>query len=151
MARSHANATFQNQPQGALRLMLSYGGLEIRQDSQRLVQMIAPPSDRLDEYENESGFWIELHDEQDRVLYRRVMRNPMELEREVPSGDPQHPFTHVPRERAEGTFSVVVPYFEAARTLVIFASPAGDLRASAKPVTRIELGSPPKSDKKENR
>ena len=82
-------------PNRALRLIFSYKGSKATLESRQEIAMTVPPSDRTYEYEQQSGFWFELRDAQDRVLYRRVMRNPMEEELEAPSGDPSRPFTRV--------------------------------------------------------
>lgn len=126
----------------ALRLIFNYQGTQVQLTSQQQVEMMAPPSDPIDEFEGRSGFWVELRDAEENLLYRQVMHNPIQLDHEAPSGDPEHPFTHVKNEAAEGTFMLIVPYLEQASTLVMHSSPADEPADPAKEIARIDLKQP---------
>jgi hypothetical protein len=101
--------------------------------------MIPPPSDRVDEYEGQSGFWCELRDADSRVIYRRVIHNPIRLDIEAPSGDPKRPFTHVKSSEAEGSFTLLMPDFEQARTLALWASSPEEPSQPAKEIAHVDL------------
>ncbi len=138
---AHGDYPFEapQRPNRALRLIFSYKGSKPTLESRQEIEMTVPPSDRTYEYEQQSGFWVELRDLDDRVIYRRVMRNPMETEREAPSGDPKRPFTRVSPQNPQGTFAVLVPYVDSAEALVLCASPAGNPNQAAREVSRISI------------
>lgn len=126
-------------PARALRLIFSYKGSRTKLESKHSIEMIALPSDTTEEYKDRSGFWVELRDKEERVVYRKIMRNPIQVELEAPSGDPSRPFTRIENPNPEGTFSVLVPDVETAEALVLYASPAGATARAAREVTRVLL------------
>jgi len=126
-------------PSRAVRLIFSYKGSKTKLESKHAIEMIALPSDSTEDYKDRSGFWVELRDKQDQVIYRRIVRNPIEEELEAPSGDPTRPFTRVSNPNPEGTFSVLVPDFETAEALVLCASPGGVAARAAREITRVLL------------
>ena len=138
MCPSHPPARSADRPQDAIRLTLEYEGTDVRVISGQRVRMTAPPSDPVDEYEGQAGFWFELRDQDDRVLYRRVVSNPIRSDVEVLSGDPVRPFTHVSLPDPSGTFTLVVPD-SGAGTLVLFGSPAGEPAKEARELVRFDL------------
>ena len=73
-------------PARALRLIFSYKGSRTKLESKHSIEMMALPSDTTEDYKDRSGFWVELRDKQERVVYRRIMRNPIQVELEAPSG-----------------------------------------------------------------
>jgi hypothetical protein len=101
--------------------------------------MLTPPSDLTDGYQGQSGFWFELRDANDRVLYRRILHNPIRSHIEAPSGDPARPFMQVRKPQTKGIFELLAPELAGARTLVIFASPPADPGAPASQVARLSL------------
>ena len=126
-------------PNRALRLIFSYNGGQTKLESQHEVEMMALPSDPTGAYEGHSGFWVELRDAEERVVYRRITRNPIEEEHEAPSGDPSRPFTRVRTESDEGTFAVLVPQIESAEALVLCASPTGERLHAPYEITRVAI------------
>jgi hypothetical protein len=133
-------------PRRALRLTFAYEGTKVELVSKLAVEMIAPPSDRTDEYEDHAGFWIELRDPDDRLLYRRIMHNPIQTDREAPSGDPDRPFTRVRTDQKQGTFTIIVPDLEQAQDLNLVGSPAERPAAAAKHIHRVNLKERPTDD-----
>ena len=131
---------FQPEPRrNALRLTFRYVGTEIRVVSEQRVEMVTPFSDRLDEYEGHSGAWLELRDAHERVIYRRVIRNPIDTYVEAPSGDPNRPFTHVPKDPPEGIFVLVTPDLPEAVSLHLFATVPPNRADAAKEISRVSL------------
>jgi hypothetical protein len=126
----------------ALRLSFEYRGDQVRLVDQQRVEMRAPASDRVDEYESQSGFWVEVRDREDRVLYRRVMHNPIQFEHEAPSGDPEKPFTHAKIDDPDGAFTLVVPDFDQAEVVSLFGSPPARPAEPARQVLRVDLKEP---------
>ena len=132
-----------------LRLTFEYKGTDVRLIARQSVDMMAPPSDRLDEYADHAGFWVELRDGNDRVLYRRVTQNPIALDREAPSGDPQRPFTRVPDDTKQGVFTLLVPDLKEARELRVMGSPPDALARAARQILRVDLASRPEPGREE--
>jgi hypothetical protein len=128
----------------SLRLTFEYKGADVRLISQQSVEMMVPPSDRTDEYTNHAGFWIELRDREDRVVYRRIMHSPIQLDREAPSGDPQRTFTRVPADSAQGVFTVLVPDVAYARDVRLVGSPPSEPARAAKEILRVDLAEGPR-------
>lgn len=105
----------------ALRVTFEYEGTHVRKISQQRVEMIAHPSHPTRGYEGEVGFWYELRDANDKIVYRRVIHNPMEAHYEVAS--PEGRFTRRPIPNPRGTFEIVVPEMAEAPNLVLFGTP----------------------------
>ncbi len=123
----------------ALRLMLEYRGAEFRLTSRQEVEMVTPPSDPTDEYEGQSGAWLELRDARERVIYRRIIRNPLGSNVEAPSGDPKRPFTNVRVDRPSGALVLVVPDLPDAVTFRLLASVEPDRAHGAELVLQTPL------------
>jgi hypothetical protein len=101
--------------------------------------MTTPGSDAVHDYRGQTGSWFELRDADERVLYRRVIHNPLRFDREAPSGDPGRPFTRVPVEQPEGIFVLVVPDLAGAEVLALFATPSPGLGEPAKEIARVPV------------
>ena len=120
----------------AVRLIFSFDGEHIQLVSQQSVDMTVPPSDPLHESAGRKGFWYELHDAQDRPLYRRVMHNPMGDDVEAFSDDPKQTISRHPRPNRKGVFVVVVPDTTEGHTVTLSSSPRRVQRAH-QPATEI--------------
>lgn len=92
----------------ALRLTFAYDGDSVRLAAGRTVDMIVPPSDPVDCYQGQAGFWAELRDAAGVTIYRCVMHDPMPVYHEVHSS-PGSPVTHTPVRDRRGVFEVVLP------------------------------------------
>jgi hypothetical protein len=106
-------------------------------DSQR-VQMIAPPSvTARPEQGTSSGFWFEVQDENGRVLFHRLLHDPLRMAVEVyyPDGKIQR----VTGPPTEGEFEVLVPDIPGAATIVLFGSVPSSL-AQREVAPASELG-----------
>ena len=139
MAIADTRAKTPRGPGRALRLIFSYKGSKAKLESQHAVEMIVPPSHPTYDIARQSGFWFELRDAQDRVLYRRSMHDPIQTEMEAPSGDPTRPFTRAPVKDPQGTFAILVPALEAADFLHVWASPSDARSKTAKEIMRVSL------------
>jgi hypothetical protein len=107
----------------SVRLTFSYDGSKIKLLSQQKVDMIAPPSDSVEDFKGRSGFWFELRDTKGEALYRRVAHPPIEADREVFSNDPKESIQRQPVESPKGVFTVVIPDHEKADTVSLHSSP----------------------------
>jgi hypothetical protein len=117
----------------ALRLTFSYQGAKVKLVSQQPVQMTLPPSDSLEGYEEQKGFWAELKNDKKKTLYRRVLHNPTRNDAEVFSDDPAEGISRRMVPERTGVFTVVVP--DTAQGHEVLLS-----RSSAPPTTKS--GSP---------
>jgi len=96
-------------PTRAVRLTFAYAGDEITLVDRRALEVVVPPSDDLADPEGARGFWVELRGDQEQVLHRRTMLDPLRQDAEVFSPDPDQGIARVPVEVPSGTFSVLLP------------------------------------------
>ena len=107
----------------AVRLTIAYSGDQMELVSQQSVAMKAPPSDPVEEVAARAGFMVDLKDEQDKTLYRRVMHDPIQRDVEVFSPDPRQTVQRAPVAEPRGVFSVVLPEMEAAQAVSLIGTP----------------------------
>jgi hypothetical protein len=115
----------------SVRLIFSYDGDDIRLESRQPVEMLAPPSDPVEGYANQTGFWTEVRDARGSVLHRQVLHDPVRRDAEVFSPDPEHSIARVPIERPHGVFWVVVPLAPGADHVALMGLPATAATATA--------------------
>ena len=124
----------------AVRLIFEYEGDRISLVSTQTVEMIVPPSDPYPVMKQESGFWYELKDGDDKTLYRRVVHNPIRRTVELRSDDPDRPFTRQEVKIPLGTFVLLVPDLREARNVALLSSPPGrEMVESAQEIARFKL------------
>jgi hypothetical protein len=107
----------------AIRLTIAYEGDQLRLVSRQDVAMKVPPSDPVTGLEERAGFWVDLKDEQDQTLYRRVMHDPIRRDVEVFSQGTQRNIHRAPVAEPKGVFTVVLPEIEAAQAVALIGSP----------------------------
>jgi hypothetical protein len=106
----------------ALRLTFSYNREGVTLDSIRtLEEMPTPESDPL-EHDPEAGFWYELRDADNTILYRQVLHNPVRYDAEIYLEDEQTIVRQVFDDYAD-TFDVLVPALATATQITLFSSP----------------------------
>jgi len=139
-----------------LRLTFQVAGGEIQLLRHERLGMITPPSaGPAPEVGKHAGFWVELRDANDRVLFHRVLHLPLGDSVEVysPDGTIQREFGPTP----ESTFEVLIPDYDEATSLAFcgeylnaeaFRAQQADLAAEPPPpsreLARFEI---PKEDK----
>lgn len=125
----------------ALRLVFSYEGSDVRLVSRHRVRTSALPSDPTRTGEGQAGFWVEVRDSEERVLYRRVMPNPIASAVEVRSDDPERPLSWRELKQPRGSFTLLVPDLGTASSLVLFGSPGrrGAPTGPAREIGRFDL------------
>jgi hypothetical protein len=99
----------------------------------------APPGHDLDRDPRPDRIWIEVRDRDERRLYRRVLRDPLQQTAEDFHRDGR--ITRVPKAAGRGVFTVVVPDEKKATVVVIVAGP--DARI-AQPAFRDRVGGQPR-------
>jgi hypothetical protein len=122
------------------RLVFSYDENGIKLIDKRSLNMIAPPSDKLDVKGQQGGFWYEVRDEKAATLYRRVIPNPIQQFVEVRSNNPDQPFTWEKVEKPSGMFVLFMPEIKSAQEVVLYGSAlTAQKRAPAEIIARFSL------------
>jgi hypothetical protein len=130
-------------PPGArsLRLRFALVGSQLHLLRRAAVAMRSLPSQPLPDTSDRetqrgfTGWWIELRDARDRVLYRRVLHDPLGTSVEVRVGD-RWQRTQVP---PRGTFSVTVPLLADAATFALVGPPSDDLHGRSRELGSFDL------------
>lgn len=127
---------------GAVRLIFSYDGNEIKLESRQRVDMVVPPGEPIEAArEAQSGFWVEVRDGADEPLRRQLLHDPIPSDTELFSDDPTQSVARIPVDRPSGVFSVLVPEIEEAEYLALIGTPP-DQRAGlgqAREIARFSL------------
>jgi hypothetical protein len=92
-----------------LRLTFAYDANGIRLIRSQRVEMITPPSVTPPPQENQAGYWFEVRDANGRLLYYRVLHDPLQMDLEIFSNDPKQPITRVPNSNPNREFTLLVP------------------------------------------
>lgn len=107
-----------------LRLVFEYEDNNVRLVSQQSVTMVPPPPTAIRGPEVvQAGFWYELRDDQDRLMYYRVAANPIPVECEVFSEDPNESICRQEVEVTRGTFVLLAPDIREVTSIVLFGPP----------------------------
>ena len=110
------------EPQPALRFLFDYDGTQVRLISRQPLSMLLPPSDPLEGLEGQAGFWYELRDMAGKPLYRRIVRNPIQVHIEVHEADSPSP-TRRMVDAPQGVFTALVPDLPQAAVIALCSSP----------------------------
>jgi hypothetical protein len=110
----------------AIRLLVEYdeSGFKVRDRWE--IETLAPPSHPLEVPRATSGFWVELRDAKNNVVYRRVMPNPVQTDVEV--FDPEFGPHRQPTDAKSGSFTVLIPDLPEAEQLAFVSSPSDPAR-----------------------
>ena len=124
----------------SLRLIFEYDGDHVDLVSRQPVDMLAPPSEPLEDFSNRRGSWVELLDPNGAAVHRQVLHDPVRVSSEVFSPDPQESIRRVDRTERKGAFTVVVPDLPQAEQVAVVAEMAppvsGGVEAAAVPAER---------------
>jgi hypothetical protein len=133
------DTTQQAEGNRAIRLLVEYdaSGFKVRDRWQ--IETLAPPSHPLQVPRATGGFWVELRDAKNNVVYRRVMPNPVQTEVEV--FDPELGPHRQPTDATNGSFTVLVPDIPEAEQLAFVSSSSDPARRqnAARLVTAVPL------------
>jgi hypothetical protein len=132
----------------AVRILFEYDGDDVRLVSRQPVEMVPPPSDALDGFEGQKGFWAELRGADGGLLHRQVMHDPIRRDVEVFSDDPAQTISRAPVAHPKGAFALVVPDIEGAEHVALVSSPLDERTASspAAEIARFPLRDPSASE-----
>jgi hypothetical protein len=124
----------------ALRLVFGCRGGAIELRSRERVDIICPRSDPFVGDGGESGFWYEVRDSDERPLYRRVAKHPLEGAMEVPFDESgERSFSWQPQEDVERLFVALAPELNDGKTLVLSGSPPEEPGSPAGELARFPV------------
>jgi hypothetical protein len=121
-------------------LTFRYDGDDVRLADRRLVRMIAPASvGPPPEAGKQSGSWVELRDDSDRLLFHRVLHDPFETRADHHSEEGSIEM-HT-RPPGSGEFDVILPALPNAVTATLWSSPPDPKLAHepARELARVDL------------
>ena len=101
------------------RLIFSYEGERIQLLSSQREKMIALPSHPLSTDKKESGFWYEVVDKKGNNIYRRITKNPLQMEVEVRADNGKQPLMWTKNKKSKGEFVLLIPDFPEATEVVL--------------------------------
>ena len=96
-------------PTESVRLIFEFEGSEIRLVSRQPVDVVPPVGEPVAGFEAEMGFWAELRDAEEGVLFRGLVPDPMAQFPEVFSEEPDQTISRAATPLEKGAFTVVVP------------------------------------------
>ena len=103
-------------PPHALRLTFAYRGAQIRLIGSERVAMIAPAPAGAPPQAGDTGYWVGVLDAAGRLIYHRPLHQPIRVDVETFSPDPQRSIARTPIAEREGQFTVLIPDVANART-----------------------------------
>ena len=126
----------------AVRFVFAYDGDDVRLLSRRRVEVLAPPSDAVEEpAAGRRGLRAEVRAAEGATLYRKAMP-PVRHDRELFSDEPGNSLSRLPVERPAGIFTVLVPDTPDADHLALLSGgPAGvrTLLAGPDEILRVSM------------
>jgi hypothetical protein len=126
-----AAETEQRQPfRGVVRLTFEYERDRVRLIERQRVDMVAPVGESEPIKRGATGFWVELRDGRNRLLYQRVVYQPVRFEAEVFGEKPGDPLSWRPIANPRGTFALLVPDLPEANAVRLMSSPFEPERAT---------------------
>jgi hypothetical protein len=128
-------------PDSAVRLTFSYNDNKIHLISKQKIQKRLPSHTSPDIQKGQApGFWLELSNDNRRLLYRQIIDNPIRIDTEVFSENPNESITRHELADIKGIFSLVIPNIPDARNLDLFGSSpvlSEGMRGLQKPAAKI--------------
>lgn len=118
-------ASTQTPPPLALRLTFGYDETAIRLLKSQRIEKRLPASVTAPPQEGQAGYWFEVRDANNKLVYHRVLDDPLQLSFEVFSDDPEGSIRRVPNPNRRGEFTLVVPDVPNAATLILYGPPLG--------------------------
>jgi len=125
----------------SLRLTFAYTGSQVRLARVERVAMLAPAAVAPPPEGPQAGYWIEVRDAAERLLYHRPLQDPLRADVEVFGDEPGEPIYRVANKKREGEFEVLVPDFPEATHFSVHGPPpkARTVRGPSKELVRHEF------------
>ena len=129
----------------SIRLNFIYEEREIQLESWHRINKLYPPSDTIEGYEHQVGWWILLLDEDEDVLYRQIINNPIRFDNEVFSYDGEVVISWKTTEKSSSMarFFVLIPDLPEAVYISVYGNleDPDSVLESSKQVYTVELRS----------
>lgn len=110
-------------PAAALRVTFAYRGNVIAVAGTRKVRMIVPRTAGAAPVKGQSGYWLEVRSVDGKLLFHRVLHNPLRADVEIFSQGEGQSITRVPVAEPHGEFEALVPDLPEAASLVLYGPP----------------------------
>jgi len=121
--QSGVAALAQTLPPLALRLTFGYDENGIRLLNSQRIEKRVSPAVTTPPQAGQPGYWFEVRDAEGRLLYHRVLDDPLQHSLEVFSDDPQSSIQRVPNPNRRGEFQLVTPDVPNAAIFILFGPP----------------------------
>jgi hypothetical protein len=136
-----SSATYNSSAQNnrVIRLTFSYEGNNIKLISKQNIEKVLQPSTQFHIQKNQTGSWYELSDDQQHLLHRQIIDNPIKIDAEVFSDNTTESISRHRLSDIRGTFSIVVPDIPEGKKFDLFSSPviSEGIRGLQEPATKI--------------
>lgn len=119
-----------------LRLTFAYDKSDVQLVSRQTVDMMLPPPSPTALREGQTGFWYELRDQEEHILYQRAVQNPIRFDEEIFTDDLKQSITRQPVDDPRGIFTLLVPNTPDGHAVVLFSSPLNP-EAAAQPAKEL--------------
>lgn len=106
-----------------LRLTFAYDETSLQLIRSQRIEKVSPPTLTPPPQEGQPGYWFEVRDANERLLYHRVLHDPFQITLEVFSEPPQESITRVPNPNRSGELMVLVPDPANAATFIFYGPP----------------------------
>jgi hypothetical protein len=123
----------------AIRLTFSYEGNNIKLISKQNMEKVLHPPVQNYIQENRTGSWYELSDDQQHLLHRQIIDNPIKVDAEVFSDNTTESITRHGLSDIRGAFSIVIPDIPESKNFDLFSSPviSEGIKSLREPATKI--------------
>lgn len=119
-----------------LRLRFAYDKSNVQLVSRQTIDKTPPPPAPKALYEGQTGFWYELRDREEHVLYQRAIQNPIRFDEEIFTNEEKQSITRRPVDDPHGIFTLLVPNLPDGYAVVLFSSPLNP-EAAAQPAKEL--------------
>lgn len=119
-----------------LRLTFGYDETALRLLRSQRIEKVSPPSLTPPPQEGQPGYWFEVRDANNQLLYHRVLHDPFQITLEVFSQDPKESITRVPNPDRSGELMILVPDPPNAETFIFYGPPL-DAKSESEPAHEL--------------
>jgi hypothetical protein len=117
------------------RFLLSHSGKNIALISAKRIQAISPPSDEINEIGRTGGSWVELRNDDNKILYKRILHNFFDESVEIMTDRSGEALSWQEAEGIKKIISIMVPEMQGADHIAIMSQ---DLAGKDEKAVEIE-------------
>lgn len=126
------------QPKHTWRLTFTYEGDNVVLARARRVEMIAPPSVTPPPAADAGGFWLEVRDKNDKLIFHRPLHNPLRRHIEQFGAKPGDAMQRISPVAQKGEFEVLVPDLPDGAQFSVHGAPVTPTRTDPQPLLRLK-------------